>query len=56
MEENKPKIKKEDLVEWFCERCGKHICWVCDFDMNSNYLYCDECVINGNSNPPKKKD
>lgn len=30
----------EDLV---CDICGKHICWVYDFDLNENYFYCDKC-------------
>ncbi len=26
-----------------CDICGKHICYVYDFDLNGSYFFCDQC-------------
>jgi len=34
----------QPVSELACDECGKHICWVYDFDLNGSYFYCDDCV------------
>ena len=38
-------LTKTDFVELECDNCGKVIGVIYDFDMNGNYVLCQECHL-----------
>ena len=47
VEEHKELEKFERATtDIICEKCGIHICWCNDSDLNCSYFYCDNCKNN----------
>ena len=40
-------MARKCIYELDCDLCGKHLGYVSEYDMNENYVVCDDCLPTG---------